>query len=451
MFLLLLQFLILNIDKLIGKDIPAAVIIELILTNLAYMVVLAAPMAVLVATLMAFGKFSELNELTAIRASGVNPVKLILPVLFASALMAGALTWFSDSVLPEANQKARSLFIDIRLKKPGFDLKPNSFYDGLDGYTFLVSEIDNKTDSLYGVILFQEPDDTRDRAYITAKKGKLSSEGSNGLSLVLENGIMQKAVSAQTGTASNIERTRFEKHHITFDVGDLAFERSNPDQRSRTDRTMNIKAMRVIVDSLSIEADRQVKRSAETNYTLPTARDPSVLKQHEYKIIHYPAGDSLRSNRPLAADLVVLNALAGLDEQIEILRRAESDLENYRSTFESGKANLVWRLKNINRYTVEIYKKYSIPFSCIIFVLLGAPIGIFTRKGNFGIAAIISSGILTIYWVSLIQGEKLADRLFISPFTGMWSFNIIFGIIGLIMLVHLTTELKITRLFRRNA
>src|SRR5690554_182539 len=110
MFLLLMQFLILHIDKLIGKDIPLNIVIELIFTNLAYMVVLAAPMAVLVATLMAFGKFSELNELTALRASGINPFTIIRPVLFASIILCIFLAWFSNNVLPEANHKARSLF-----------------------------------------------------------------------------------------------------------------------------------------------------------------------------------------------------------------------------------------------------------------------------------------------------------------------------------------------------
>lgn len=151
-----MQFLILHVDKLIGKDIPMNVIIELIATNLAYMVVLDAPMAVLVATLMAFGKFSELNELTALRASGINPIQIILPVLVAAFVLGFGLIWFSNNVLPEANSKARSLFMDIRVKKPGFDLKPNVFYNGIEGYTFLVREIDNETDSLYNVTLFQE-------------------------------------------------------------------------------------------------------------------------------------------------------------------------------------------------------------------------------------------------------------------------------------------------------
>ncbi|MBN2732543.1 MAG: LptF/LptG family permease, partial [Balneolaceae bacterium] len=87
MFLLLMQFLILYIDRLIGKGLPLLIIIELILTNLAYMVVLAAPMAVLVASLMAFGKFTELNELTALRAAGINPIHTINPVLVAATIL----------------------------------------------------------------------------------------------------------------------------------------------------------------------------------------------------------------------------------------------------------------------------------------------------------------------------------------------------------------------------
>ncbi len=450
MFLLLLQFLILHIDKLIGKDIPISVIVELVLTNLAYMVVLAAPMAVLISTLMAFGKFSELNELTAIRASGVNPIRLIFPVIFASFLLFIGLSWFSNAILPEANHKARSLFIDIRLKKPGFDLKPNSFYDGIEGYTFLVDYIDGKTDSLYGVMLFQEPSDDRDRAYITAKKGKLIAENDVELTLILFDGTMQKTMPASSTARNNIERTKFKKHRITFDIGNLSFERSDPNRRNRSDRTMNIQSMKVIVDSLQRDVTQQFLKSAESNYTLPISKDPELLKRLTFSIISSSKDDSV-NNATLQTNLVVLNTLNTFDEQKEVLKRAVSDLKNYKATYQSSNANIVWRLKSINKYLVEIYKKFSIPFACVIFVLLGAPIGILTRKGNFGVAAMISAVILTIYWISLIQGEKLADRLFVSPFIGMWAFNIIMGFVGIVMLLQLTSKFQITRLFKRRA
>ena len=118
------------------------------------MVVLAAPMAVLVASLMAFGKFSEHNELTALRASGVNTLQIIMPVLIASisSCLLGS-CGFQMPYFPEANSKARNLFIDIRLKKPGFELEPNVFYDGIEGYTFLVDRIDPLSDTLYNITL----------------------------------------------------------------------------------------------------------------------------------------------------------------------------------------------------------------------------------------------------------------------------------------------------------
>lgn len=452
MFLLLMQFLILHVDKLIGKDIPINVIIELIATNLAYMVVLAAPMAVLVATLMAFGKFSELNELTALRASGINPVQIILPVLVAAFILGFGLIWFSNNVLPEANSKARSLFMDIRVKKPGFDLKPNVFYNGIEGYTFLVREIDNETDSLYNVTLFQEPGNHRKRAYIRANQGFLRSEGSEGLTLILEEGEILRYMdrNRQTGN-ENIEKTQFDKYRLTFDLSELAFTRSDPDGRSDSDRTMSAQAMAVVVDTL---------RSEINAYTLDSSDNSSFdyLYGEEVSNPFIPIRDlnfkpdtlHQRTALPEAADFYTLRFVPKDSQQKRIVDLARTNIQQDNSYFETISSNMLWRMKRVSKYLVEIHKKVSIPMACVVFVLLGAPIGMMTRKGNFGYAAIISAVILTIYFVSIIQGEKLADRLFISPFLGMWAFNIVFSIVGIGMILHLSTELRITKLFRRS-
>lgn len=76
-----MQFLILHIDKLVGKGLDTLVIIELIVLQLSYMLVLSVPMSILIASLMAFGRFAELSEFTAVRAAGVKPIQLMKPVL----------------------------------------------------------------------------------------------------------------------------------------------------------------------------------------------------------------------------------------------------------------------------------------------------------------------------------------------------------------------------------
>lgn len=444
MFLLLMQFLILHIDRLIGKDIPMQVIIELIATNLAYMVVLAAPMAVLVATLMAFGKFSELHEYTAIRASGIHPLKVITPVIASSVILFAGLAWFSNDLLPEANHKSRSLFIDIRLKKPGFDLKPNEFYTGIEGYIFLVERISPNSDSLYDITLFQDATRSTDEAIIKAEKGLLKTENSKMLTLYLYNGKMQAYPTTSNRQQKTVEISSFSEHRITFDLADLAFEKSDPNRRNRSDRTMNIQSMAIIVDSLQKDIHEQFVGLAKLNQTVPR------LNFETNAIENRIAPEKYGFDTLLITKSETLNSLADLNAQKKAVNTAISDLNNYKAALQNAKANVLFRQKSVNRYLVEIHKKFSIPFACIVFILLGAPIGIMSKRGNFGIAAIISAVILTIYWISLIQGEKLADRLFVTPFVGMWTFNIVFSIIGIVLLIRLSTEFRLRDIFSRN-
>lgn len=455
MFLLLMQFLILYIDKLVGKGLPLGIILELIITNLAYMVVLAAPMAVLVASLMAYGKFTELNELTALRAAGVNPIHIINPVLAAATILTVGLILFGNYVLPDSNQRARSLFIDIRLKKPGFDLKANEFYDGIDGYTFLVKEVENESDSLYNITLFQEPSSKQKKAYIRADRGTLKSED-DGQTLTLylfDGSILRYLDRRQSGKRIDIfEETDFDRYRISFDLSELAFSRSNPDRHSRNDRTMNISSMLAVVDSLQQEINTEkenlitnnkhiVMEGEDSQYTAPRRLQSPPRNSNS-------AVDS--TDLPYKSNYVALNSLDKQSRQKGLHRIALSALRNYRSTLENLEVNIDWRISRIARYLVEVHKKFSIPMACIIFVLIGAPIGMYTKKGNLGYAALISTGFLTFYFISIIQGEKLADRLYISPTTGMWFSNVILAIIGSYLVIRLCTSFKISNLWKKR-
>ncbi len=446
MFILLMQFLILHVDKLVGKGLPMMIVIELIANNLAYMVVLAIPMSVLISTLIAFGRFSEWNELTAIRAAGINPIKLIAPVLLLGFLLFLFTGYFSNYILPEANHKARSLFIDIRTQKPAFDLQPATFYDNIEGYTFLIREIDSDTDSLYDVRVMQEPSDNRNRAIINAKKGWLESPDDYTLSLFLLDGSIIRYIPGQGGRQETLERSSFERYRMSFDLSDLSFSRSTPEQRSRTDRTMSAQAMLAVIDTLRSEQRNEFNKFRD------------AISQHEAVPFHYEPSRVFEINIESLVDTLQLyesefyslNFLPNPSTQRASLNRALSAIDRYRPELESLKSNINWRDFRIAEFLVEVHKKLSIPFACIVFVLLGAPIGILTRKGNIGFAAIISSVLLTVYFVAIIQGEKLADRMIISPFMGMWGINILYLVFGIILTLHVSTSLRITNLLRRN-
>jgi lipopolysaccharide export system permease protein len=83
-------------------------------------------------------------------------------------------------------------------------------------------------------------------------------------------------------------------------------------------------------------------------------------------------------------------------------------------------------------YSVEIQKKLAISAACIVFALVGVPVGLRFPRGGVGLVIGMSLAVFTIYYVGLIGGEELGDRLILSPFLAMWIPNIVFGVLGLV-------------------
>jgi lipopolysaccharide export LptBFGC system permease protein LptF len=111
--------------------------------------------------------------------------------------------------------------------------------------------------------------------------------------------------------------------------------------------------------------------------------------------------------------------------------------------------------KSKNKYEVEIHKKFSIPVACILFVLLGAPLGVMSKKGGFAVSTSLSFGFFLIYYVLLIGGEEMADRNILSPPVGMWTPNLIILLIVFYLLVHIIREtapieIKIPMIFKKE-
>ena len=446
-----MQFLLLYLDKIVGKGIPWNIILDLIFSNLAYMVVLAVPMAVLIAALMAYGRFSELNELTALKAAGVNPIRMMVPTLFYAFLLAIALGWFDNYVLPNANYRARSLFIDIRLKKPGFDLKPNVFYDGIKGYTFYVKHMSDGNDSLFDVTLFQDKTQKQDFAIIKAKTGYLKSEKDNQtLTLYLTDGYLLKYMSGEYSNNFSTDRTAFKRYRISFDLSELAFSRSNPNRYSRDDRTMSAQAMLAVVDTLKSEIRKKYRAyNEQTSVLIPFHK---AFNENTQPLLSLQGGSESNNKADREAKVpadstpyITLNRLPKAKQQVLISELGTQKLRQKLLSYENMKLNLQWREQRIREYMVEVHKKVSIPFGCIIFMLIGAPLGMLTKKGNLGYAALICAIVFTFYWTSLIEGEKLADHLIISPFTSMWAGNILLTIIGILLTIKIWRDHLIPR------
>jgi len=83
-------------------------------------------------------------------------------------------------------------------------------------------------------------------------------------------------------------------------------------------------------------------------------------------------------------------------------------------------------------FEVEIQKKYAIAAACLVFALVGAPVALRFQRGGVGLVLGVSVAVFTVYYVGLIGGEELGNRLMVSPFFAMWTPNLVFTIAGLV-------------------
>lgn len=409
-FIFLLQFVMQKMDQLAGKGLSAGVIAELIVMNLAWMLVLAVPMAVLVATLMAFGNLSSGNEITAMRASGISLYRMVAPVFFLSMLLCYLLILFNNRVLPDANHRAKMLMTDIYRKKPTFSIVPGMFSDPreIQGYSILVRKTFEHTNDLEGVTIFDYTNSAVSTT-VTANHGTVSfSPDYQKLIMDLYDGEIHELSMTDF---NRYRKIRFEKHRIAMNAEGFDFQRSQESAFSRGDRELSAFAMTTIVDSL-----RQLLDTSRAHI--------AALVQRELDAVYTPR------RSPAFQDLYLGDPITG----------AEARMASLSSALEGEQARAGYFARRIHEYSVEIYKKYSIPFACIVFVLIGAPLGIMARRGTFGVAASLSLGFFLLYWSCLIGGEKLADRGFIDPWFGMWSANIIIGIMGLYLTFRTARE-----------
>jgi lipopolysaccharide export system permease protein len=395
-------------DRLVGKGLGLLVILKLIAFNLAWMVVLVVPMSTLVATLMAFGNMSQNNEVTIIKSSGTSLYKMMIAPLFASIIIGYLLLIFNNDVLPDANHQAKILMQDISRQKPTLSLEPGVFSQEVSNYAILAREINQQTNELKDVTIY-DYSDPREIKVVTAQRGKIYfSKDQTKLIMNLENGEIHESDASKTNL---YRRVRFDRHRIAMDGAQFTFQQSALGS-PRGERELSASAMREIVDSLNVsevQYQKDLISEAEKYFYI----DSSMVKNETETTIR-------------AKNLVYT--------------RLQDRLRNERNSLVSRFRRLESKRNEINKYEVEIYKKYALPAACIVFVLIGAPLGTMTKKGGFGVAASISLFFFLIYWAFLIGGEKLAERNFFSPFWGMWSANILLTIAGILLTIKTVSE-----------
>ena len=354
------------------------------------------------------------------KSLGVSPFKAMLPVLIVSAFLGAGLVYFNNDILPEANFRAAALRNDIGRKKPTALITPRTLIRDFENYLIWIDQLDQATGRLGGVRIYNIEAGKPVR-YTYADSA--SMEYANGGKSILIHLLGGENHFVDPKETSNYVRVRFRSQDVAIDNVDATLERH---QRSyRTDREMPIQEMYGIV------------KASENRLT-------SLRQEYREKI-----WDELHAiDIVLSADTVkdvpprLMQGLWYKDDPIGTLtfnevKRQEKDKMYLIERYERREEN---ERKEISQFMVEIHKKFSIPVACLVFVFIGVPLGIMARRGGIGTGVIYSVAFYLLYWVCMIRGEVLADRLIISPWVAMWMPNILVGLGGLFLVLRMARE-----------
>ena len=415
-FILFVNFLLRAIDRFLGKGLDLITILEYLFLNLAWILALSVPMAVLLATLMTFGRLSEDNEINAMRASGIGFLTIMrAPILFG-IIITLVLIYFNNFILPEMNFKARLLSGDIYRKRPDMNIEPGIFLDNLPDYSMIVGG-KSKKGIMTDVRIFSKGS-KETQTSIHANSGNLNTLEDAFLLTLYDGEIHELGQKDYT----NYRRIIFDKHVINIPAKDLLLNRR--DSTNRSDREMTVPMMLKKINSYEKRLNIVYKRLSGNFFrTIGDSILPSSIEQGKQFIENNLY--KIRNNTTLTKAQIIKK-----EKRIKNLERQINNEFNLIKSYKKSK----------NKYGVEIHKKFSIPFACVLFVLLGAPLGVMSKKGGFAVSTSLSFGFFLIYYILLIGGEEMADRNILSPSVGMWTPNLIILCIAFYLLIHTIRE-----------
>ncbi|MBW6514716.1 MAG: LptF/LptG family permease [Candidatus Syntrophosphaera sp.] len=392
-FILLIDRMLDLMNLIIEKKLDAGTIIDLFSLSLPYMLALSIPMAVLVATILAFGRMAVDRETIAMKSSGINIYRLLLPLFVVALLLTGVMVYFNHYFLPNTNHKLKNLTTKIAYYRPMTIIKPNEFTTLMD-YTVFVGE--NNNNELRDVLIYDRSQTKLPRT-ILARSGEVEQmDGGSSLRIILHNGEMHERNEREPG---KYQLRKFE--HFTVNIRNVAASIDFGGTSYRSDREMTYDQLVAAI------RDRRLE-----------------LQAKETEIAN------LRSR---------LDRLSGSTESGTEYRRLGVMLQ----MAEDQGQELVEILQSLQ---VEYQKKFALSFAIVIFVMVGIPLGLMTRTSGIGMAFSVSSVIFLIYYVALTGGEQLADRGIVSPFLAMWVTNLVFFVLGVILIYASVHEKQLVNL-----
>ncbi len=438
-FIFLMKVMIFYIDDFVSKDIGLMDYARLFTFFALGTIPKALPLALLLASLMAYGNLGEFFELTAIKGAGVSMIRVMAPLFVMAFFISIVSFFFNDRVAPWANLKAYSLLYDIKTTKATMKIKEGIFYNDLPGYSIKVDKKlpDGKT--MLGMVIYKHDPRAYERGntqIILADSGRMYTINNNSY-LVFElfngndyqevvDGLSGSRVSYSNVSATNkpqdlakFMRNRFDSYKLVISLSSFGMKRTDEEQFKYHAYMKNITELTQAADSVKRDYD--------------ATRQNLVPNSKQYYSYNFKTEDStyFRTVTPGTwVDSLLAVPLSDSLQKVVLTtaKNAASSLAGFAST---NTSYLKTKIKDGNTYALEKQQKFAAALSCLILCLIGAPLGAIIKKGGFGVPVLISIVFYILMYVLNIQGEKYVKEGVLSVTIGSWLSNVVLLLFGI--------------------
>ncbi len=449
LFVLVMQFFWLYIDDFVGKGISTGIILKFIWYQSAVLVPLALPLAVLLSSLMTFGNLGESFELVAIKSAGISLLRFMRPLFIVTFFISCIAFLFSNSIIPVATLKSRTLLSDIVYAKPAFDLKEGIFYDKIPGFAIKIGKKEANDSIIKDVIVYEQSNQLQDN-FIIAKRGIMRvTANKRFLEFDLKDGWRYQEKGDPYETSTEFVRIGFQEYKKQFDLEVFKIKWTNDSVNKENEKMFSIRQLEVAIDSLTkdlAETKQRAHSEIERMVRFSAIMDSASKKGQKADT----AG--IKGITKNFAELLPDSAEMNVNQQVQSLANS------LRLNSESFATTLNDKERILRRHKIEWHRKITLSLACLVLFLIGAPLGSIIRKGGLGTPLIFAIVFFMIFYFSSTTGEKFAKEGTLSPFMGMWMATFILTPVGIFLTYkamrdsHLFNKEfynKIARFFRR--
>ena len=437
MFVLLMNFLWLYIDDLVGKGLQLSVIFELIGYTLITLVPTGLPLATLFGAIMTMGNLGENYELLALKSAGMSLMRILRPLIIITVVISVMSFFIANNLVPYSVKQMNTLLWDIRNQKQVLEFKDGIFFTEIDGMTIRVGRQTGEDKLLRDVLIYDNTDPSRNgtMSTILADSGYIKlSDDKRHLLVTLFSGVMYETnrttLRDEWYEDSKLSRNFFMEKYIVNSLEGYALDRSD-DELFTSGKTKKISTLQKDIDSLQVIVNRNVTQASQPLF------DEFIFQYDRTLMV-----DSLRTGSPHVNPNNLLDSLSGLDvrEKQKIWRSAYNTAQNSRRNATWDEKQLTDSLNELYIHQIGWHEKVSLPVSIMIFFLIGAALGAIIRKGGLGMPVVVSVIFFVVYYIINISGNKMAREGTLTALQGIWMSTFILLPIAMFLIYKATND-----------